>query len=88
MEKITVKVRTHQTSIAHKNVVLSSENTRLPRKQCDKQQRTREVDKNRQYVTGIMEMLIFLRRQRISLRVYCENDESLNKGNILELLRF
>ena len=46
------------------------------------------VDENREYVKNIVKTLIFLGRQGISLRGHRENEESLNRGNFLELLMF
>ena len=49
------------------------------------QQHKKTVDENQQYLKDIIETLIFLGRQGISLRGHCENNESLNKGNLLKL---
>ena len=46
------------------------------------------VDENRQYLKNIVETLVFIGRQGISLRGHRENEESLNKGNFLEFLMF
>ena len=46
------------------------------------------VNENRQYLKNIVETLVFIGRQGISLRGHRENKESLNKGNFLELLMF
>ena len=50
------------------------------------QQQTKVVDENRQYLTNIVEKLVFLGRQGISLRGHCENEES--SENFLELSMF
>ena len=46
------------------------------------------IDENRQYLKTIVETLVFNGRQGISLKGHHKNDESLKKGNFLELLMF
>ena len=47
----------------------------------------KEITENREYLTEIINTIIFLTRQNISMRGHDESDTSLNKGNFLELLQ-
>ena len=89
------KFRAHQSSAAHKTAVLTWKTAQRTRNNPETNvvtlvnyQKKKEVDENRQYLKNIVETLIFLGRQGISLRGHCENNESLNKGNFLKLLAF
>ena len=44
------------------------------------------ISQNRHYIKTIAEVLLFCSRQEIALRGHRENNDSLNKGNFLELL--
>ena len=89
------KFRTHQSSVAHKNSILAWKVGKQMQNNPEGNvvslinlQHKKVIDKNRQYLKNIVETLIFIGRQGISLRGHRENDESLNKGNFLELLMF
>ena len=89
------KFRVHQCTSAHKTAVLTWRTAERTRNNPEtnvvtlvNHQTKNEVDENRRYLKDIIETLIFLGRQGISLRGHRENSESLNKGNFLELLAF
>ena len=44
------------------------------------------IDKNRRYLTRVIDAIIYLTRQGLALRGDDENEESCNRGNFLELL--
>ena len=88
------KFRAHQNSSAHKSAVLTWKVAKRTRNNPEtnvvclvNHQRKKEIDENREYLKNIIETLIFIGRQGISLRGHRENSESLNKGNFLELLQ-
>ncbi len=89
------KFRAHQCSVAHKSAILAWEVGKQIQHNPERnvvslinQQQKKVVDENRQYLKNIVETLVFIGRQGISLRGHRENEESLNKGNFLELLMF
>lgn len=48
--------------------------------------RSEMIKKNRHYISAIVDMLLTCTRQDIALRGHRETDESLNRGNFLEIL--
>ena len=89
------KFHAHQSSVAHKNSILAWEVGKQMQNNPERNvvslislQHKKMIDENRQYLKNIVETLVFIGRQGISLRGHRENDESLNKGNFLELLMF
>ena len=89
------KFRAHQCCVAYKTSVLAWETGKQTHRNPERnvmslinQQQKKIVDENRQYLKNIVETLVFLGRQGISLRGHRENEESSNRGNFLELLMF
>ena len=87
------KFRAHQCSVIHKSVILAWETGKQIQHNPERnvmslinQQQMKIVDENRQYLKNIVEKLVFLGRQGISLRGHCENEES--SENFLELPMF
>ena len=92
-KKALEKFRTHEKSTAHRSSVqkwsVGQRMLNTPEANIQSQinqQHKAEVFRNREYIKSIIENLILLGRQCIPLRGHCENEDSLNKGNFLELL--
>ena len=89
------KFRAHEKSFTHKSAFQAWYAAQQAQNNPEKNvlslinlQHKKTVEENRQYLKAIIDTIIFLGKQGISFRGHRENDESLNKGNFLELLTF
>ena len=48
--------------------------------------RTKQIEQNRHYIKTLAEIILFCSHQEIALRGHREGEESMNKGNYLEIL--
>ena len=81
------KSRVHLTS--HQRWLVAQQVRQNPEQSVQAQldhQRSSTIRDNRQYLQHVIETLLFFGRQCLSSRGHRENDESLNKGNFLELM--
>ncbi|CAF4162315.1 unnamed protein product, partial [Rotaria sordida] len=86
------KFNRHQATVSHKhandlwvNAVKNHKNNNDVAKQLNRQHE-KQTSENRLYLKEIIRTVLFLARQGLALRGHREDEESENKGNLLELL--
>ena len=78
----------HNNSLKHKEAMASwidFQDNQRKQKSVASSLRKQQISNNRHYLKTIVELLVFCASQEIGLRVHREQ-ESVNKGNFLELL--